>query len=76
MMTDLKTVRKRHYPGCYRISSLASDVFGQIKQDGRMWNAEIRDRKTGDMRRFAGIWYTLKDAQQECESIMRRHPVI
>ena len=67
----MTTQIKKHYPGCYRVSN-GSDAFGQIRKDGRKWNAEIRKTETGEMMRFAGIWGTRKDAVEEIEHILER----
>ncbi len=75
-MTDLRIKRCKWYPGCYRITSPVSDVFGQIKKVGQEWQAEIRFKLTGDMKQFAGNWKTLADAQDECETHIRRACII
>lgn len=62
---------KKHYPGCYRVSC-DKQAFGQIKKEGREWNAEIRSTTTGTILRFAGIWNTRKDAVEEVQSILTR----
>jgi hypothetical protein len=55
---------KKHYQGCYRISN-GGEIFGQIKKDGRKWIAEIRETDCGDIKRYAGIWNTKKEAIEE-----------
>lgn len=67
----MTTTLKKHGNG-YRVSANKS-VFGQIKKNGHMWEAEIRETKTGDLVRFAGIWKTLADAKDECDHIIERH---
>jgi hypothetical protein len=66
---------QKHYPGCYRISDERRQedpfsIFGQIKKDGRKWTAEIRYSESGDIRQYAGIWNTKKDAIEEVVSII------
>lgn len=68
--------RKRHYPGCYRVVSGASAVMGQIKKVGREWQAEIRDKLSGELLHYAGNWATLSDATNECERYVRRVCII
>lgn len=55
-------------PGRYRLN-LGNGFFGQIKKNGRKWVAEIR-RENGDLVRYAGIWRTLADAEEECRFIL------
>ena len=68
---------KKHYQGCYRISDERNvedpfSVFGQIYKDGRKWIAEIRYSESGDIKRYAGIWDTKKDAIEEVVFIISR----
>ena len=68
---------KIHYQGCYRISDERNvedpfSVFGQIYKDGRKWIAEIRYSESGDIKRYAGIWDTKKDAIEEVVFIISR----
>jgi hypothetical protein len=61
------------YTGCYRLSGpLAWTAFGHIRRDGRLWKAEIRDIETGDMRRPASFWASLKDAEGGCRHLLDR----
>lgn len=60
----------RHGPGIYRVRLEGSWAFGQIKKDGKLWNAEIRESITGDLRRMAGVWTTQRDAVEECERLL------
>ena len=62
---------EKHYQGCYRISD-GGEIFGQIKKDGRKWIAEIRYSESGDIKRYAGIWDTKKDAIEEVVFIISR----
>ena len=62
----------KHYPGCYRVRMENSDIFGQIKRSGRKWNAEIRYTATGELKHFAGIWSTKREAVQESLSYIER----
>ena len=63
---------EKHYQGCYRISD-GGEIFGQIKKDGRKWIAEIRYSESGDIKRYAGIWDTKKDAIEEVVTIIEVH---
>ena len=70
---------KKHYPGCYRISFVDErrreepfSIFGQIIKDGRKWIAEIRYSSSGDIKRYAGIWNTKKEAIEEVVFIISR----
>lgn len=73
--------RKLHYKSqdgnCYRynVDGLYSDLFGQIKREGRDWLAEIRYCSTGRISRYAGIWNTRKDAEEEIEHILTFKPL-
>ena len=60
---------QKHYPGCFRVSD-GGEIFGQIKKDGRKWTAEIRYSESGDIKRYAGIWSTKKDAIEEVVGII------
>lgn len=63
-------------PGCYRIRK-GGELFGQIHHDHpdfpRKWVAEIRYTETGNLRQYAGIWNTLKEAREEVEFILSRY---
>lgn len=65
-------VREQLRPGFYRVRREPRGCrFGQIKKTGPgKWEAEIRMTGSGDLYRFAGIWPTLRDAQQEIEGII------
>lgn len=65
----------KHYPGCYRIFDERRreepfSIFGQITKDKRKWTAEIRYSESGDIRQYAGIWITKKDAIEEVVRII------
>jgi predicted YcjX-like family ATPase len=65
------------YTGTYRIRIVDEDGeygthFGQIKKDGRQWNAEIRHSRTGDISRYAGVWPRKQDAIDEVKGILER----
>lgn len=61
------------YAGCYRLSGpLAWTAFGHIKRNGGLWQAEIRDVASGDMRMPAGLWATRRDAEDECKHLLNR----
>lgn len=62
---------RRHSKGVYRVSC-GGERFGQIKQAGGEWHAEIRDTESGSLIRFAGIWKTRSDAIEEVEHILSR----
>jgi hypothetical protein len=63
-------VGKKHYGQTYRISG--HKLFGQYKKEGREWHAEIRNTKTGDLLKYAGIWNRRRDAEEEIQSILKR----
>ena len=74
-----KITIKRHFPSCYRISFVdermgedSFSIFGQIIKDGRKWIAEIRYSSSGDIKRYAGIWNTKKEAIEEVVFIISR----
>lgn len=61
------------YAGCYRLSAhLAWTAFGHIRRNGQLWEAEIRDTETGNLRRPAGLWATRAAAAQECCDLLNR----
>lgn len=62
-------VIEKHYPGCFRISD-GGEAFGQIKKDGKKWTAEIRYSESGNIKQYAGIWNTKKEAIEEVVSII------
>ncbi len=67
---------KKHFDGCFRSDSVTNHHgvrhFGQIKKDGRNWDAEIRNSETGKIDRFAGIWTSKKDAVEEIKFILNQ----
>lgn len=64
----MTSVRK-HHRGCYRVT-LTPDEFGQVKREGqREWLAELRDTRTGDLIRYAGLWPTLWQAIAELRAL-------
>ena len=65
--------RRKHYPGCYRYTIEDLDQFGQIKRySSHMWIAEIRYSDTGSIRRYAGMWGTRHDAEDEVQNLLIR----
>jgi hypothetical protein len=78
---DNKMTTKLHkqYEGCYRTDSV-NGQFGQIKRiaamrgrhaaPGTEWRVEIRDSETGNLRRYAGIWPTRREALRECAEVL------
>lgn len=63
--------RTHHYGSCYRYRVDSNlELFGQIHKEGREWHAEIRVIDTGTIRRYAGLWKTRKDAEEEVEHIL------
>ena len=61
---------KKHYEGCYRINY--GDIFGQIKKVKRTWQAEVRNTKTGQLIRYAGLWNTRREAIEELNHINKQ----
>jgi hypothetical protein len=61
------------YKFCSRIYRTESvkGRFGQIKAERRTWKAEIRTAD-GNLVRYAGIWKTLRDAQDEITHILNQ----
>ena len=66
------TTVAKHYDGCFRVRTDNESRFGQIKREGREWHAEIRDKQSGQIIRYAGIWSTKRDAVEECCDILGR----
>ncbi len=63
--------RKHWHGSCYRYTVETNpELFGQIHKQGREWHAEIRVSSTGTIRRYAGIWKTRRDAEEEVEHIL------
>lgn len=56
-------------PGYYRLS-IGGHFAGIRKHDDRKWHVEIRESATGELRRYAGIWDTLRDGREEAEGIL------
>ena len=46
--------------------------FGQIRRVGREWHAEMRESVSGDLIRFAGIWKTRRDAEEEVRYLLEK----
>lgn len=60
------------YPGTglYRLVA-PSGYYSNIRRVGREWYADIR-KPSGDLKRYAGIWRTRRDAVEEATSILER----
>jgi hypothetical protein len=52
----------------FRIT-LTDDRFGQVRNSGKEWHAEVRRTHDGALVRYAGIWGSRKDAIEELQSI-------
>ena len=62
---------RRYCAGVYRVT-LTDDLFGQIQRTSDDdWIAEIRERETGNLKRYAGRWSTVRAAHEELASIPR-----
>ena len=61
-LTNGKTAElRKYYQGCYRVT-LNDELFGQIKKNGRDWEVQVRYTDSGNIKRFFGLWGTLKQA--------------
>jgi hypothetical protein len=64
---------KKLYAGCYRIEgALRWTAYGHIRKIGSFWQADIHNAATGDILRPAGLWATLRDAEDECRHLLNR----
>ena len=74
MTTHSYAIEKWHR-GAWRVRIDASWCFGHITRKcigdtAATWMAEIRNKETGALVRYAGIWGRKKDAVEECLSIL------
>lgn len=60
--------------GYYRLSD--ETRFAGIRRHRDGWHVEIRDSDTGTLRRYAGIWPTLRSAKAEAEHVLSPTPLI
>ena len=68
MSATMPNLRK-HCSGVYRVT-LTEDVFGQIQRNvDDEWVAEVRDTHTGNLKRYAGMWKSRREAYDELVSI-------
>jgi len=67
--------------GWYRLSNefCFSNIRLGRKESGELttkWYADVRDSRTGNLKRYAGIWNTRRDAIEEAEDLLRQYAAI
>lgn len=57
-------------PGYYKLTA-DNGFFSNIRREGNKWHADIR-KPSGEIKRYAGIWQTRRDAIEEAKDILTR----